>query len=145
MRCQVVHDHLQDLLEKRLPVPVAVNLRQHLSSCPVCGDEYQSWRRLWAGLDGLALCPSGPDLESRIMAAAVEQEPLLPRGLLLLFAAGSLGTLGCLFSWADGLGTERSLVSAFFWILAGAASVLWIWCAVVRSYRLDIVMPAREE
>ncbi|MGE5551297.1 MAG: anti-sigma factor family protein [Bacteroidota bacterium] len=144
MRCQVVRDYLQDLLEERLPSPVAVNVRQHLSSCPVCGNEYESWRRLWSELNGLALYPWGVDLESRIMAA-VEQGPLLPRGLLLLFAAGSLGTLGCLFSWADGLGAERSLVSAFLWILAGLASVCGIWFAVVRSYRLEAAIPVREE
>lgn len=85
-----------------------------------------------ARLDGLAPAPAVPDLEAAILGS-LEQDLALPKGLILLFALASLGTLWCLLAMAEGLAPVSEILSALFWTIAGAAGVLSVWFAVERS------------
>ncbi|MGE5528871.1 MAG: anti-sigma factor family protein [Patescibacteria group bacterium] len=136
MRCQVALNQLQDLLEDRLPPEQAAELRSHLAACPGCAAEFEAWRGLWEDLSGLALAPRWPDLEGEIMTA-LGRLPVLPKGLILLFALACLGTLSGFLSWAKGLEAQKDLVSACLWIAAGAVSVLTVWLAVKRSSHVE--------
>ena len=143
MRCDLVRANLQDLMEKRLPAPKAAEIRLHLATCGDCAAELESWQNLWSSLAGLAPCRTAPDLAHGILAD-LGQASDLPRGLVLLFTLASLGTFGGLSVWVEGLQIERSLVSACFWAIAGAVSVLSIWFAVERSHQSE-PMVAQEE
>jgi hypothetical protein len=69
MKCLRSEELFSDYLEESLPIPLRLDLEDHLGSCPECASLMAAFRDVTEALGTLTGPEPSPDLEERILAA----------------------------------------------------------------------------
>ncbi len=76
-KCQNIKDYIEDYLEERLSAQEAVEIEEHLKSCPNCQKEMIVWQELFQNLDILSQADVQlqPDFTAQVMQKITEEIP----------------------------------------------------------------------
>lgn len=72
-------ERLQDLLDDRLPAEERAEVRRHVDGCPACRAELETWRALFAGLEGLPELAPSEGFAENVLQALPRRRPLWAR------------------------------------------------------------------